>query len=153
ARAHPVRGKGCAHLVSPHARPNRSLLRPETADDGPRRREVAVNVEQFRKQAKELVRAARAADDAALARLAGREPTLAHAQLVVAREHGYASWPALVAAAEADADSFVLAATARQRTRAAAMLAARPEIADDPWAGLVLGRAWHGDPNARGGPR
>jgi ankyrin repeat protein len=52
-----------------------------------------------------------------------------------------------------DADSFVLAATGRQRTHAEAMLAARPSLADDPWAGLVLGRAWHGDANARGGPR
>ena len=47
----------------------------------------------------------------------------------------------------------MLAATGRQRTRAQAMLAARPEIADDPWAALVLGRAWPGDPSAPGGPR
>ena len=52
-----------------------------------------------------------------------------------------------------DADAFVLAATARQRTRAEAILASRPEIADDRWAGLVLGRGWHSDPNAPGGPR
>ncbi len=52
-----------------------------------------------------------------------------------------------------DAESFVVAATGRQRTHAEAMLAARPSLADDPWAGLVLGRAWHGDANARGGPR
>ena len=52
-----------------------------------------------------------------------------------------------------DAESFVLAATNRQRTRAEAMLAARPQLADDPWAGLVLGRGWHGDPNEPGGPR
>jgi len=63
-----------------------------------------VNLEQLRKQAKELVRAARAGDEDALARLSRREPTLAHAQLVLAREHGYASWPALVAAADADAE-------------------------------------------------
>jgi ankyrin repeat protein len=112
-----------------------------------------VNLEQLRKQAKELTRAARAGDDDALARLDGREPTLAHAQLALAREQGYPSWPALVAAAEADAESFVLAATGRQRTRAEAMLAARPEIADDPWAALVLGRAWRGDPGTPGGPR
>jgi ankyrin repeat protein len=112
-----------------------------------------MNLEQLRKQAKELARDARADDDDALARLQGREPTLAHAQLVLAREQGYPSWPALVATAEADAESFVLAATGRQRTRAEAMLAARPEIADDPWAGLALGRAWHGDPSAPGGPR
>jgi ankyrin repeat protein len=54
---------------------------------------------------------------------------------------------------EASAEAFVLAATGRRRTRAETMLAGRPELADDPWAGLVLGRAWHGDPNAPGGPR
>jgi ankyrin repeat protein len=53
----------------------------------------------------------------------------------------------------ADAESFVLAATGRQRTHAEALLAERPSLADDPWAGLVLGRAWAGDPNAPGGPR
>jgi ankyrin repeat protein len=112
-----------------------------------------MNLEQLRKQAKELTRAARGGDAAALERLGGREPILASAQLVLAREHGYASWPALVAAAEADAESFVLAATGRQRTRAEAMLAARPEIGDDPWAGLVLGLGFAGDANAPGGPR
>ena len=112
-----------------------------------------VNLEQLRKQAKELVRAARAGDAEALARLEGREPILARAQLVVAREHGYASWPALVAAVEANAESFVLAATNRQRTRAESLLAARPELGDDPWAKLVLGRGWDGDPNEPGGPR
>jgi ankyrin repeat protein len=33
------------------------------------------------------------------------------------------------------------------------MLAARPELERDPWARLVLGREWQGDPNAPGGPR
>jgi ankyrin repeat protein len=112
-----------------------------------------VNVEQLRKQAKELVRDARAGDERALARLQGRGPTLAHAQLVLAREHGYPSWPALVASHEASAEAFVLAATGRQRTRAEAMLAARPGIAGDPWAALTLGRGWRGDPNEPGGPR
>ena len=54
---------------------------------------------------------------------------------------------------EASAEAFVLAATGRQRTRAEALLATRPEIADDPWAALALGRAWRGDPNTPGGPR
>jgi ankyrin repeat protein len=112
-----------------------------------------VNLEQLRKQAKELVRAARAGDADALARLDGREPILARAQLVVAREHGYASWPALVTAVEASAETFVLAATNGQRTRAEALLAARTEIADDPWARLVLGRGWEGDARTPGGPR
>jgi ankyrin repeat protein len=50
-------------------------------------------------------------------------------------------------------EGFVLAATGRQRTRAEAMLAERPEIADERWAALTAGRAWDGDPNAQGGPR
>jgi ankyrin repeat protein len=112
-----------------------------------------VNVEQLRKQAKELTRAARAGDADALRRLGGREPILARAQLVVARENGFASWPALVAAANASADTFVRAATDRRRDRADAMLAARPAIERDRWARLVLGRGWDGDANEAGGPR
>jgi hypothetical protein len=112
-----------------------------------------MNLEQLRKQAKELVRAARDGDERELARLGGHEPILASAQLALAREHGYPSWPALVAAAEADADAFVVAATTQRRDRADAMLAARPELERDPWAGLVLGRGWDADPNTPGGPR
>jgi hypothetical protein len=51
------------------------------------------------------------------------------------------------------AEELVLAATGRQRTRAEALLAAHPETTEDPGVGLVLGRAWAGDPNAPGGPR
>jgi ankyrin repeat protein len=112
-----------------------------------------MNLEQLRKQAKELVRAAGGGDLEALERLGGREPILAHAQLALAREHGYPSWPALVAAVEANANAFVMAATDNRRTRAERMLAARPEIERDPWAKLVLGRGWDGDPNEPGGPR
>jgi ankyrin repeat protein len=112
-----------------------------------------MNLEQLRKQAKELVKAARAGDAEALRRLGGRETILARAQLALAREHGYPSWPALVAAAEADAEAFVLAATGGRKDRAEAMLAGRPEIERDPWARLVLGRGWEGDPSEPGGPR
>lgn len=111
-----------------------------------------MNLEQLRKQAKELVKAARSGDREALDRLEGREPILANAQLVLARENGYASWPALVAAAEASVDAFVEAATSGRRDRADRLLAARPEIERDPWARLVLGRGWDGDPNRPGGP-
>ena len=45
-----------------------------------------MNLEQLRKQAKELVKAARSGDREALDRLEGREPILANAQLVLARE-------------------------------------------------------------------
>ncbi|HZC15056.1 MAG TPA: ankyrin repeat domain-containing protein [Thermoleophilaceae bacterium] len=54
---------------------------------------------------------------------------------------------------EPGAADFVVAATEQHRARAAAMLSARPEIADDPWAALALGRRWDGDPSEPGGPR
>jgi ankyrin repeat protein len=50
-------------------------------------------------------------------------------------------------------DAFVEAATVGRRERAEALLAADPEIERDPWARLVLGRGWEGDPNRPGGPR
>jgi ankyrin repeat protein len=65
------------------------------------------NLEQYKKQAKELHHAAAAGEQDALARLRKHHPrlrnldtfspnaiTLADAQLVLAREHGYESWPA-----------------------------------------------------------
>jgi ankyrin repeat protein len=55
-----------------------------------------MNLEQLRKQAKELAKAARAGDGQALARLGDLPVKLASAQTVLAREQGYASWPALV---------------------------------------------------------
>jgi ankyrin repeat protein len=112
-----------------------------------------MNLEQLRKQAKELVKAARGGDERALERLRGREPILASAQLALAREAGYSSWPALVDAAEASPEEFVFAATGGRRRRAERLLAARPEIERDPWARLALGRGWDGDPNRPGGPR
>jgi ankyrin repeat protein len=111
-----------------------------------------VNLEQLRKQAKELVRAARSGDAQALARLGDLPLRLASAQLVLAREHGHTSWPALVHALEASVESFVAAATSGRCERARRLLDARPEIARDPWAGLVLGRGWDSDPMAPGGP-
>ena len=51
------------------------------------------------------------------------------------------------------AEEFVLAATDGRRARAEALLAAHPELERDPWARLVLGRGWDGDPVAPGGPR
>ena len=55
-----------------------------------------MNLEQLRKQAKELARAARMGEPAAAARLGDLPPRLASAQLVLAREQGYSSWPTLV---------------------------------------------------------
>jgi ankyrin repeat protein len=51
------------------------------------------------------------------------------------------------------AEQFVIAATDGRRARAEALLATQPEVAEDPWARLVLGRGWSGDASAPGGPR
>jgi 2-polyprenyl-3-methyl-5-hydroxy-6-metoxy-1,4-benzoquinol methylase len=66
-----------------------------------------IHLDQARTRAKELLTATRAGDADALARLpdaarsgATRPPRLADAQLAVAREHGYPSWPKLVRDAE-----------------------------------------------------
>lgn len=74
------------------------------------------NLEQQHKLAKDLVRAARDGDPAARARIRAARPdagdpsrplTLADAQLAVAREGGFDSWPALVAALQArDVEAF-----------------------------------------------
>jgi hypothetical protein len=72
------------------------------------------NLDQYRKQAKDLLRAWRAADPEALARVTAHHPRLrsrgaaadaafqlADAQLVIAREHGDETWAAFVARVEA----------------------------------------------------
>jgi ankyrin repeat protein len=56
------------------------------------------NLEQYKKQAKELLQTLKRGDAAATARAAthlhaGKPPTLADAQHVLAREHGFESWP------------------------------------------------------------
>lgn len=70
----------------------------------------SANLEQQHKLAKDLIRAARDGDASALARIravrtdaaeASRPLTLADAQLAIAREAGFASWPKLVAELEA----------------------------------------------------
>jgi ankyrin repeat protein len=53
---------------------------------------------------------------------------------------------------EASVESFVAAATSGRCERARRLLDARPGIASDPWAGLVLGAGWDGDASAPGGP-
>lgn len=65
------------------------------------------DLDQLRRQARELLRAATAGDDDALARFAAVTAplTLAGAQLVLAREHGYASWPKLKDEADRRASS------------------------------------------------
>ncbi len=64
------------------------------------------SLEQLRRQAKDLLRAHRAGDEAARARVAAVHPRpqeplkLSGAQLVIAREHGFPSWPRLRAYVE-----------------------------------------------------
>jgi hypothetical protein len=55
------------------------------------------DIDQLRRQARELLRAAASGEPEALTRLraVSERPTLAAAQLAVAREHGFRSWPAL----------------------------------------------------------
>jgi hypothetical protein len=61
---------------------------------------MEIDLEQARRRAKELLRAARAGNADALARMrADRAPRLADAQRAVAVELGFASWPALLRAA------------------------------------------------------
>jgi ankyrin repeat protein len=67
---------------------------------------AAPSLEQLRKQAKDLLRAHRAGDASAAARVTAHHPhpdeplKLTGAQLVVAREHGFPSWPRLRAYVE-----------------------------------------------------
>jgi ankyrin repeat protein len=62
---------------------------------------TAPSLEQLRKQAKDLARAHRAGDPAAVSRVRAEHPhaaeplKLSDAQLVLAREHGFPSWPRL----------------------------------------------------------
>src|SRR5436305_12027872 len=66
---------------------------------------MKLNLDQARRQAKELLSAARAGDADALARMrSDRALRLADAQRAVARELGFRSWPALVARGDARAD-------------------------------------------------
>src|SRR4029077_11038335 len=60
------------------------------------------NIDQLRRQARELLRAAADGEPAALARVRAfsERLSLSAAQLAVAREYGFASWPALHAEVE-----------------------------------------------------
>jgi ankyrin repeat protein len=70
---------------------------------------VPANLEQLRKQAKDLLRDWKSADPAALTRIAPlnlpAEPKLASVQLVIARELGYLSWPEMKIALEFRAET------------------------------------------------
>jgi hypothetical protein len=106
---------------------------------------------QLRRQAKDLLSAARAGDPEAAGRIqsVSGQVTLASAQLAVAREYGFPSWPRLKAEAEAratdlaqKADAFLEASIRDWTGRAARMLAATPELATyDFRTAVVLGDA------------
>jgi hypothetical protein len=95
------------------------------------------SLDQLRRRAKELRDAARSGDPVALGRITVRTPaatrgavTLAAAQLAIACEHGYPSWPRLVAEVQARtaelgqrADEFLVASIRDWTGRAARMLA------------------------------
>jgi ankyrin repeat protein len=110
---------------------------------------------QLRRRAKELRDAARAGDAAAVQRLVRHHPTpptgpvrLAAAQLVIARELGFPSWPALTAALEAGAAArrtlaaFLADSVDDRMRQAAGILRADPVIAERSLAAAaVLGDA------------
>ena len=110
---------------------------------------------QLRRQAKELRDAAQQGDAAAMERLArhlvtapGRAVRLSAAQLVIARELGFASWPRLIAAVEAGPASrrrvldLVAASVEGRLRRAREIVRADPEMAGRSLlAASVLGDA------------
>jgi hypothetical protein len=138
------------------------------------------SLDQLRRRAKELRDAARSGDPAALERVTARTPatpggevTLAAAQLAIAREHGYSSWPQLVAEVQArtaqrgqQVEEFLVASIRDWTGRAARMLARDPWIAGYDFRTAVIlgdaarfGRCWPATPGwppalmrQRGGP-
>lgn len=106
---------------------------------------------QLRRQARELLRDAQAGDPVAAAGIqsVSDRMTLAAAQLAIAREYGFASWPKLKEEAEAramdlaqKADAFLQASIGDWTGRAARMLAALPDLASyDFRTAAVLGDA------------
>ncbi|HEU5421172.1 MAG TPA: ankyrin repeat domain-containing protein [Streptosporangiaceae bacterium] len=114
------------------------------------------DLSQLRRRAKELRDAARSGEPAALARITAHTPaarpdavTLAAAQLTIAREHGYPSWPQLVAEVQARtaelgqrADEFLVASIGDWTGRAARMLTSDPWLASyDFRTAVILGEA------------
>ena len=101
------------------------------------------DLDQLRRQAKELRDAARHGDPGAVERFARHHPsvppgvvTLAAAQLVVARELGFASWPQLKSAVDAHAatperraEAFVAASIEGHRRQAERILDTDPAVA------------------------
>jgi len=110
---------------------------------------VRVDLDQLRRQAKDVLRAARAGDDIAAARIraVSDELTLTAARLAIAREHGFPSWARLkdevnarISSLDDLARAFCDASVRDWTGRAVRMLAANPEIATHGLAvAIVLG--------------
>jgi ankyrin repeat protein len=110
---------------------------------------VQPHLDHLRREARDLLRAARAGDATATARILALSDrlTLAAAQLAVARDYGFASWLKLKLEIQARADDmakladeFCQASIRDWTGRAERMLAARPELADYNLAtAIVLG--------------
>jgi ankyrin repeat protein len=105
------------------------------------------DLDQLRHQARELLRAAQAGDADAVARIhaVSDRLTLAAAQLALAREYGFASWPRLKEEVDArtldlaeKADAFCEASIGGRIGRAARMLNETPAIAGYNLATAVL---------------
>ncbi len=114
-------------------RSHRAFLRPGTRIAGSSERSRHAqraarrpDLAQVRRQAKELLRAARGGDEAAVAQIRGVSGELApaSAQLAIARAHGFASWARLVTEIERRE---IL--TARDESRLAELLAGDPALA------------------------
>jgi ankyrin repeat protein/GNAT superfamily N-acetyltransferase len=115
-----------------------------------------IDLERARREAKTLLRAARAGDPDARARIGAVSGALqlAAAQLAIARELGERSWPALVrrselesATARGRAEAFVRAATSDRIDHADALLDVDPALVRTlPAAALVLGEPVTVDP-------
>lgn len=110
------------------------------------------DLDQLRRQAKELKDAARAGDPDAVERLrsylsTGAPATLSAAQRAIAHEYGFSSWPKLKAEVEARTidlaqrvDAFLRASVGGPEHRAARLLETYPEIAGyDFHTAVVLG--------------
>src|SRR5262249_29204896 len=137
---------------------------------------VRHNLEFYKKQAKSLLKAVKSGEAAALTRLQqygatkrpATPPTLAEAQLTIAREQGFASWPrfkSFIEQSRLDFQSLVaayIAAATSNFQRAEELLAQHREIAQAGfYVALVLGevdqveRAIADSPSlakAKGGP-
>ncbi len=105
------------------------------------------SLDHLRREARDLLRAAQSGDTAAADRIraVSATPTLASAQLALAREYGFASWARLKTAVEArttdlarQADVFCEASIRDWTGRAVRMLAATPELAGYNFATAVI---------------